>query len=64
MAEKTSIKKSKMNGEDAKKIVPMKIKHPGNLAVDAVEEKLYWTDTVLQRIDWTDLSGTKHRGNF
>ena len=62
MAEKSSIKTSKMNGEDAKKIVTTIRESPGDLAIDTIEDKLYWTDTSNKRINWITLSGTSNFG--
>ena len=61
VAKPPSIKRAKMNGEDAEKIVTVSINSPGDLAIDTIEEKLYWTDTELNRIEWTDLSGNSCR---
>ena len=53
--EKKSIVRATMGGAD--KLMMFSAESPGDLAVDKEEQKLFWTDTKLKKIEYADLTG-------
>ena len=53
--EKKSIVRATMAGTDKKLF---RAASPGDLAVDKARNRLYWTDTIMKRIKYADLTGT------
>ena len=50
-----SIMRATMGGSEKVKL--FQAVSPGDLAVDKQEQKLFWTDTVMKKIDYGDLTG-------
>ena len=50
-----SIVRATMAGTDKKLFRAVS---PGDLAVDKARNRLYWTDTIMKRIKYADLTGT------
>ena len=53
--EKKSIVRATMAG--AYKLTLFSAASPGDLAVDKARNRLYWTDTTMERIEYADLTG-------
>ena len=51
-----SIIRATMEGSD--ELVLFRADSPGDLAVDKQEQKLFWTDTNMKKIEYGDLTGT------
>jgi len=52
-----AIRRSAMDGTDVDTIVNTDLASPEGLAVDTTLEKIFWTDTVLKKIEFADLNG-------
>ncbi|KAK3726510.1 hypothetical protein QZH41_014244, partial [Actinostola sp. cb2023] len=52
-----SIRRAAMDGTDGDTIVNSDLRSPEGLAVDTVLKRIYWTDTVLKKIEYADLNG-------
>ena len=58
------IESSFMDGTNRKVIISSAIETPSGLAVDKTEERLYWCDMSLNRIESANLDGTDRRVLF
>ena len=52
-----SIERCAMDGTSQQKLITMDLDEPGSLAVDSEQQKLFWTDVGLNRIEWSNLHG-------
>ena len=53
-----------LDGSNRKKIITESISAPSGLAVDKVEQRLYWSDMILDKIESSDFDGTNRRVLF
>ena len=58
---KPKIESMYMDGTNRTYIITSDITSPSGLAIDKVEQRLYWCDMTLDRIESSDLSGKNRR---
>ncbi|KAJ3612345.1 hypothetical protein NHX12_020621 [Muraenolepis orangiensis] len=56
-----AIRRSALDGSDARFVVTAQVNHPDGIAVDWIARNLYWTDTGTDRIEVTRLNGTMRK---
>ena len=55
------IESAYMDGTNRKRIITTEIGAPSGLAIDKIEQRLYWSDMQLDRIESSNLQGTDRR---
>ena len=61
VGKKPRIMKSELNGRMQDIIIGDDIQHPHSLAIDGPVDKLYWVDSVLDRIESVQLDGSDRK---
>ena len=59
MVDKPTIVKSTLDGSEFFTLVDFRNGKPGDLAIDHVENRLYWIDVVKRKIESVHFSGMK-----
>ena len=60
-ARKPKIESAFLDGAGRKAIISSSIRTPSGLAVDKIEQRLFWADIHLDRIESSDLDGSNRR---
>eukprot|EP00794_Sanderia_malayensis_P013760 gene13760-15199_t len=55
------IESAYMDGTGRRVVVSQEILYPGSLVIDKVEQRLYWSDTGLHRIESSNFNGSNRR---
>lgn len=57
-SETAKIERSFMDGNDRRTIVSTSLSQPNGITVDYAAEKIYWTDSILDKIEYSNYDGT------
>ncbi|XP_078054170.1 low-density lipoprotein receptor-like isoform X2 [Mustelus asterias] len=64
IAEPSKIEKAGLNGAGRRILVNIGIEKPTGIALDHIKKRLYWVDSVLHELFYTDLNGQYQRSVF